>query len=70
MFGAGYGDTPKTREQLAAGMKAVHDDLVFTLSCGSKAYEALPAESTKFGLIDAAQKLAIAYCAVSGFVLE
>jgi dienelactone hydrolase len=23
MFGAGYGDTPKTREHLAAGMKAV-----------------------------------------------
>jgi dienelactone hydrolase len=33
MFGAGYGDAPKTREQLAAGMKAVHDDFVFTLSC-------------------------------------
>jgi hypothetical protein len=24
----------KTREQLAAGMKAVHDDLAFTLNCG------------------------------------
>jgi hypothetical protein len=32
MFGAGYGDTSKTREQLAAGMKAVHDDLAFTLT--------------------------------------
>jgi dienelactone hydrolase len=52
MFGAGYGDTSKTREQLAAGMKAVHDDLVFTLSCGSKAYETLLAESTKLGLIE------------------
>jgi hypothetical protein len=31
MFGAGYGDTRKTREQLAAGMKAVHEDLGFTL---------------------------------------
>jgi dienelactone hydrolase len=70
MFGAGYGDTAKTREQLAAGMKAVHDDLVFTLSCGSKAYETLLAESTKLGLIDAAKKLAVGYCAGGGFVLE
>jgi dienelactone hydrolase len=70
MFGAGYGDTPKTREQLAAGMKAVHDDLVFTLSCGSKACEALLAESTKLGLIDATKKLAVGYCAGGGFVLE
>jgi dienelactone hydrolase len=63
MFGAGYGDTIKTREQLAAGMKAVHDDLVFTLSCGSKAYETLLAESTKLGLIDVTKKLATGYCA-------
>jgi dienelactone hydrolase len=70
MFGASYGDTPKSREQLAAGMKAVHDDLVFTLSCGSKAYETLLAESTKLGLIDATKKLAVGYCAGGGFVLE
>jgi dienelactone hydrolase len=70
MFGAGYGDTPKTREQLSAGMRAVHDDLVFTLSCGSKAYETLLAESTKLGLIDATKKLAVGYCAGGGFVLE
>jgi dienelactone hydrolase len=70
MFGAGYGDTPKAREQLAAGMRAVHDDLVFTLSCGSKAYETLLAESTKLGLIDATRKLAVGYCAGGGFVLE
>ena len=36
MFGAGYGDTPKTREQLAAGMKAVHDDLAFTLLAATR----------------------------------
>jgi hypothetical protein len=36
MFRAGYGGTPKTREQLAAGMKAVHNDLAFTLTCGEK----------------------------------
>jgi hypothetical protein len=70
MFGAGYGDTSKTREQLAAGMRAVHEDLVFTLSCGSKAYEVLLAESTRLGLIDEAKKLAVGYCAGGGFVLE
>jgi dienelactone hydrolase len=36
MFRAGYGGTPKTREQPAAGMKAVHNDLAFTLTCGEK----------------------------------
>ena len=30
MFGKGYGDTTKTREQLAVGMKAVHTDVAFT----------------------------------------
>jgi dienelactone hydrolase len=70
MFGAAYADTPKTREQLAAGMKAVHDDLVFTLSCGSKAYDALLDESTRLGLIDPTKKLAVGYCAGGGFVLE
>src|SRR5271170_6275403 len=59
MFGAGYGDRPKTREDLAAGMRAVHDDLAFTLSCGGKAYDTLLAEATNFGLIDAAKKAAI-----------
>src|SRR3954471_14048071 len=36
MYGTGYGDKPKTREQLAAGMRAVHDDLDFTVACGGK----------------------------------
>jgi dienelactone hydrolase len=70
MFGAGYGDTPKTREQLAAGMKAVHDDLAFTLTCGEKAYETLSATAAKLGLVDAGKKVAIGYCAGGGFVLE
>ena len=34
MFGAGYGDKPKTVEELRAGMLAVHNDLPFTLDCG------------------------------------
>jgi dienelactone hydrolase len=70
MFGAGYGDTSKSREQLAAGMKAVHDDLAFTLTCGEKAYETLLAEAGKLGLVDPSKRLAIGYCAGGGFVLE
>ena len=30
MFGKGYGDKPKQREELRAGMLAVHKDLPFT----------------------------------------
>ena len=41
MFGAGYGEQPKTREELAAGMRAVHTDLAFTIACGGKAYDTL-----------------------------
>ena len=70
MFGAGYGDKPKTREQLAAGMKAVHNDLPFTIACGNAAYEALTAEADKLGLIDPKKTAAIGFCAGGGFVLE
>jgi dienelactone hydrolase len=70
MFGAGYGDKPKTREQLAAGMRAVHDDLAFTIACGGKACDALLAEAGKRGLVDTAKTVAIGYCAGGGFALE
>ena len=70
MFGAGYGDTPKTREQLAAGMKAVHDNLAFTLACGGKAYEALLSEADSLGVADTRKKVAVGYCAGGGFALE
>jgi dienelactone hydrolase len=70
MFGAGYGDKPKTREQLAAGMRAVHDDLAFTLACGGKACGTLLAEAGRLGLVDAARTAAIGYCAGGGFALE
>jgi dienelactone hydrolase len=70
MFGTGYGDKPKTREQLAAGMLAVHKDLPFTVACGGKAYEALMAEADKVGLVDTSRKAAIGYCAGGGFALE
>jgi dienelactone hydrolase len=70
MFGQGYGDRPKTREQLAAGMKAVHNDLPFTLACGKAAYDALLAEADKLGLVDTGKTAAIGFCAGGGFVLE
>ena len=70
MFGAGYGDKPKTREQLAAGMQAIHKDLPFTVACGGKAYEALLDEADKLGLADTAKKAVIGYCAGGGFALE
>src|SRR5262249_54023299 len=52
MFGKGYGDKPKTRDELAAGMRAVHDDLAFTVACGSQAYDTLFAEANKLGVVD------------------
>jgi len=70
MFGAGYGDQPKTREQLAAGMRAVHDDLAFTIACGGKACDTLLAEAGRLGLVEAGRTAAIGYCAGGGFALE
>src|ERR1700687_3388799 len=70
MFGSGYGDMTRTREELAAGMSAVHRDLAFTVACGGKSYDALFAEANKLGLLDAAKKAAIGYCAGGGFALE
>ena len=70
MFGSGYGDKPKTREELAASMSAVQRDLAFTVACGGKAYEMLLAQASKLGLADTSKKVAIGYCAGGGFVLE
>jgi dienelactone hydrolase len=70
MYGAGYGDKPKTRDELASGMRAVHGDLDFTIACGGKSYDALLAEAVKLGVVDAAKKAAIGYCAGGGFALE
>src|SRR5262245_31227204 len=70
MYGTGYGDKPKTREQLAAGMRAVHQDRGFTIACGGKAFEALMAEADRRALVDPARTAAIGYCAGGGFVLE
>ena len=70
MFGTGYGDKPKTPQELGAGMRAVHDDLAFTIACGAKAYETLVTEASKLGIADTAKKAAIGYCAGGGFALE
>jgi dienelactone hydrolase len=70
MFGAGYGDKPKSPQELRAGMTAVYKDLPFTIACGGKAYDALLAEANKLGLIDPAKKAVIGYCAGGGFALE
>ena len=70
MFGAGYGDKPKTQQELRSGMLAVHDDLAFTIACGGAAYDALLVEANKLGLIEASKKAAIGYCAGGGFALE
>ena len=46
MFGLGYGDKPKTTQELMAGMRAVHDDLAFTIACVMSLGAAAPGSST------------------------
>ena len=70
MFGRGYGERPKTQEELRAGMSAVHRDRAFTVACGSAARDALLAEANKLGLVDTGKPAAIGYCAGGGFALE
>ena len=70
MFGTGYGDKPKTQQELRSGMLAVHKDRAFTVACGGVAYDTLMAEADKLGLIDTAKKAAIGYCAGGGYALE
>jgi dienelactone hydrolase len=70
MFGAGYGQKPKTVDDLRAGMLAVHKNLTFTIACGGAAYDALLGEANELGLVDTAKKVAIGYCAGGGYVLE
>ncbi|MGA8495319.1 MAG: dienelactone hydrolase family protein [Xanthobacteraceae bacterium] len=70
MFGAGYGQRPKTVDDLRAGMLAVHKNLPFTIACGGAAYDALLGEADKLGLVDTGKKVAIGYCAGGGYVLE
>ena len=51
MFGSGYGQKPKTVDDLRAGMLAVHKNLPFTIACGGAAYDALLGEANKLGLV-------------------
>ena len=70
MFGTGYGQKPKTTDDLRADMLAVHKDLPFTIACGGTAYATLVAAANKLGLIDSGKHVAIGYCAGGGYVLE
>lgn len=70
MYGVDYGGESRTREQLAAGMRAIHRDRAFTLACGGRAADALLAEAKARGLVDATRVAALGYCAGGGFVLE
>src|SRR5947199_6804297 len=57
MYGTGYGDQPKTREQLAAGMQAVHKDRAFTIACGKKSFDTMGDEADKLGLVEPAKRV-------------
>lgn len=70
MYGKGYGDKPKTVDDLRAGMTAVYKDRDFTVACGAAAHQALRGEAEKLGLATSAKTAAIGYCAGGGFVLE
>jgi dienelactone hydrolase len=70
MFGKGYGDKPKSQDELRAGMLAVHKNRDFTVNCGGAAHTALRAEAEKLGLIDGCKSATIGYCAGGGFALE
>jgi dienelactone hydrolase len=70
MFGKGYGDKPKTPDELRAGMLAVHKDRAFTVACGAAAHAALRAEAEKLGLVTPSKTAAIGYCAGGGYALE
>ena len=70
MFGAGYGETEKTFDELMKISREVRGDLPFLLGCGGAADAALSAEATRLGVIDPDKKGAIGYCIGGGFVLE
>jgi dienelactone hydrolase len=70
MFGVGYGEKPKTQEDLMKSSRAVRNDFAFINACGGKALEALSAEAQKLGIVDPAKKLAVGYCIGGGYALE
>ncbi len=70
MWGAGYGDKERSRDELMKISRAVRGDLAFILGCGAAADRALTAEADALGVIDNARKGAIGYCIGGGFALE
>jgi dienelactone hydrolase len=70
MFGEGYGAKPKTLEDLMKNMRAVRNDLAFTVRGGQKALEVMLSEGKKQELIDPSKTAAVGYCAGGGMALE
>jgi dienelactone hydrolase len=70
MFGVGYGDKPKTQDELMKSSRGVRGNVPFINGCGGKADQVLSAEAQKLGLIDATPKFAIGYCIGGGYALE
>ena len=70
MFGQGYGEKPKTQDDLMKSSRAVRGNFDFITQCGGKADQALTAEAQKLGLIDGRPKYAIGYCIGGGYALE
>jgi dienelactone hydrolase len=70
MFGRGYGDKPKTMEDLMKNMRAVRENLPFTIEASNTALALMLAEGGKRGLIDASKTAAVGYCAGGGMALE
>lgn len=70
MFGAGYGETEKTVDDLMKSSRAVRNDLKFLLGCAAAADNALTAEASRRGLIDPRRRGLIGFCIGGGFALE
>ncbi len=70
MWGAGYGDKERSRDELMKISRAVRGDLAFILGCGAAADQALTAEANALGVIDGDRRGAIGYCIGGGFALE
>lgn len=70
MFGAGYGETEKSFDELMKISRAVRADLPFVLGCGAAADAAMTAAAGGRGLIDPGKRGLIGYCIGGGFALE
>jgi len=70
MWGVGYGEREKSRDELMQISRQVRNDLPYLLGCGTAACEALTDEATRLGLIDPAKTGAIGFCIGGGFALE